>query len=122
MGKKLMEKNGAEMCAALVEIAAPLKRFMDDPEFDSAFKEATKKGIEMRMTDVLQVYTDIVPMLFGEKHLKDTMAILATIEGKTVKQLLAMNGTELIADALKAFREQITPFFTQLGISAGEMS
>ena len=122
MAKKLMEKNGAEMCAALVSIAATLKRFMEDPEFDTAWKEATKKGVSLGMTDVLKVYTDLVPLLFGEKHLQDTMQILSVIEGKSVKELLAMNGTELIADALKAFNEQLKPFFTQLGISVGSMS
>ena len=117
---KLLEKNGAEMCAALVSTAATLKRFMKDQEFDEAWKKATKKGVQMGMTDVLEVYTDIVPLLFGEKHLGDTMEILSVVEGKTVKELLEMNGTELIADAMKAFNEQLKPFFTQLGISVGK--
>jgi hypothetical protein len=116
---KLLEKNGSEMCAALVSIAAPLKRFIDDAEFDKAWKKATKKGLQTGMSDILQIYADIAPLLFGENHLKDTMAILAVIEGKTVSELLAMNGTELLCDALKAFNEQIKPFFMQLGISVG---
>ena len=36
---KLLEKNGAEMMAPLAVIALPLKRFMEDPEFDKAWKE-----------------------------------------------------------------------------------
>ena len=116
---KLLEKNGAEMCAALVSIATSLKRFMDDAEFDKAWKEATKKGVNRGMTDVLKVYADLVPMIFGENHINDTMAILSVIEGKTIKELLEMNGTELIADAIKAFNEQLKPFFQQLGISVG---
>ena len=119
MGKKLMEKNGAEMCAALVSIAAPIKRFLDDPEFDAAFKEATKKGLKMGTNDVLKVYADLVPMIFGDKHIKDTMAILSAIEGKSVKALLAMNGADLIADTIAAFNDQLAPFFTRLGISSG---
>lgn len=116
---KLLEKNGAEMCAALVTIASTLKRFMDDKEFDNAWKKATKTGVDKGMTDVLEVYVDIVPMLFGEKHLNDTMQILSVIEGKPIKELLEMNGTELISDAIKAFKEQLTPFFQQLGVSVG---
>ena len=116
---KLLEKNGAEMCAALVSIASALKRFMDDEAFDRAWKEATKKGAQLGMTDVLKVYVDLVPLIFGEEHIKDTMAILSVVEGKTVKELLEMNGTELFADAIKAFNEQLKPFFTQLGISVG---
>lgn len=116
---KLMEKNGAEICASLVNIAAPLKRFMDDPEFDKAWKKATKKGIQTGMSDILAIYAEIVPHLFGKAHLKDTLAILAEIEGKSVKDMLAMNGTELLADAMAAFTEQLKPFFMRLGISAG---
>ena len=116
---KLLEKNGAEMCAALVSIATTLKRFMDDEAFDKAWKKATKTGVDRGMTDVLEVYVDLVPMIFGEKHIQDTMEILSVIEGKTVKELLEMNGTELLTDAMRAFKEQLTPFFTQLGISVG---
>ena len=116
---KLLEKNGAEMCNALVSIAATLKKFMDDDEFNNAWQKATKKGIDLGVTDVLEVYMDLVPLLIGEKHIKDTMQILAVIEGKSVKDLLEMNGTELIADAIKAFNEQLAPFFQQLGISVG---
>ena len=117
---KLLEKNGAEMCSALVSIADTLKRFMEDEKFAAAWKEATKKGVNLGMTDVLKVYTDLVPQLFGEEHLRDTLQILSVIEGKTVKDLLEMNGTELLSDAMKAFKEQLTPFFTQLGISVGK--
>lgn len=116
---KLLEKNGAEMCASLVKIAGCLKRFMDDEEFDQAWKKATKKGLQTRMTDILPIYADIAPLVFGDKHIKDTIAILAEIEGTTVNELLAMNGTELIGDALKAFKEQLQPFFLRLGISVG---
>lgn len=116
---KLLEMNGAEMCAALVSVASTLRKFMDDDEFDQAWKKATKKGLAAGMTDVLEIYADIVPLLFGEKHLRDTMQILSVVEGKSVKELLAMNGTVLLSDAFKAFNEQIKPFFSQLGISAG---
>ena len=119
MSKKLLEKNGAEMAAMLVNMAARLRRFMDDKDFVHAWKEATKKGLKTGNSDVLEIYAEIVPMLLGEKHLKDTLAILADIEGKTVQEMLKMNGTELLADALQAYREQVLPFFTRLGLSAG---
>lgn len=116
---KLLEKNGAEMCAALVSIASTLKKFMEDEEFDKAWKKATKKGLKTGMSDILAIYADLAPFLFGDRHIKDTMQILAIIEGKTVSELLEMNGVELMGDALKAFKEQIKPFFLQLGISVG---
>ena len=116
---KLLEKNGAEMARSLVNIAIPLRRFMDDEEFDAAWKKATKKGVQTGMTDVLQIYAEIVPLLFGDKHLKDTLAILAEIEGVKVSEMLKMNGTDMIADALQAYKEQLVPFFQRLGVSAG---
>jgi len=116
---KLLEKNGAEMASALVSIATQIKRFMDDPEFSAAFKDATRRGVLEGTTDVLAVYVDIVPILLGDKHLKDTIAILAAIEGKSARELLKMNGTELLADALQAWNEQVKPFFTRLGLSVG---
>jgi len=116
---KLLEKNGAEMCAALAGIAMTLRKFMDDEEFGRAWKKATKKGVKTGMSDVLEIYAEIAPLLFGNKHLKDTLAVLAVIEGKTVRELMEMNGAELMADALKAYKEQLVPFFCQLGISVG---
>ena len=117
---KLLEKNGAELCAGLVSIATTLRKFMDDEAFDRAWKKATKEGVDKGMTDVFEVYVDLVPMLFDEeKHLKDTMQILSVIEGKSIKELLEMNGMELISDAVTAFKEQLVPFLQQLGITVG---
>lgn len=114
---KLMEKNGAEICAALVAIAAPIRSFLEDEEFQDAFKKCTEKGVKSQLQGVLTIYADMIPLLFGDKHLRDTLTILATVEGTTVNKMLKMPGTELLADALKAWKEQIQPFFTQLGIS-----
>ena len=116
---KLMEKNGAEMMSALVSIAVPLKKFMDDEEFSQAWKRATKKGLKTGMSDILEIYAELAPLMFGDAHVKDTLAILAVVEGTTVRELLKMNGTELLADALKAFNEQIKPFFMRLNLSVG---
>ena len=116
---KLLEKNGAEMMTALVNIAAPIKRLMEDEEFDLAWKNATRKGLENHETDILKIYVEIVPLLLGEKHIKDTLSIIAEIEGTPVSKMMKMNGTELLADVLKAYKEQLIPFFTQLGLSVG---
>ena len=116
---KLLEMNGAEMASALVNISGILKRFMEDEQFSEAFKRATMKGIKTKATDVLEIYTDLVPLLFGEKHLKDTITILATVEGTSASKMLKMNGVELMKDAMAAWKEQLVPFFTQLGLTVG---
>lgn len=115
---KLLEKNGAEMATALVSLATPLKNFMDDAEFVEAFKECTKNGLQAKAHDILQVYVTLIPLLFGEKHLKDTLQILSIIEGTSVQKMLKMNGTDLMADALEAWNGQLKPFFMRLGVSA----
>ena len=117
---KLLEMNGAEMAAALVSIAQPIKAFTEDKEFVDAFREATKEGMRKNLHSILTIYADLVPILFGDKHLKHTLSILATVEGTTVSKMLKMNGAELLGDALKAWKEQIAPFFIQLGLSVGE--
>lgn len=114
---KLLEKNGAEMCAALVSLAAPVKSFLEDQEFNDTLIACTKKGMGNQLREFAHIYADMTPLLFGDKHIKDTMQILAVIEGKTVKELMKMNGTDLIADAISAWKEQIQPFFTRLGLS-----
>lgn len=118
MGKKLLEQNGAEMATTLVTIAGPVKNFIDDEEFSAAWQKCTAKGMRLKMTDVLRIYAEMAPFIFGDKHIQDTLAILAAIEGTTVKAMLRMNGAALIGDALRAWKEQIQPFFMGLGITA----
>lgn len=115
---KLLEKNGAEMASALVALSNPIRSFMEDTEFLEAFKACTQKGVKNKLEGLLIIYADMVPFLFGDKHIKDTLAILAIVEGTTVSKMLKMNGVEMLADAMKAWEEQIKPFFTQLGLSA----
>lgn len=117
MGKKLMEKNGADICNSLVTIAGPIRNFLDDKEFTDTFRQCTKRGAKDKLGEFLQIYADLVPLLFGEKHRRDTLLILAEIEGTTVKDMLRMNGAELLADAMKAWNEQVGPFFSRLGVT-----
>ena len=114
---KLLEKDFAELASALVSITAPIKNFLEDEEFMEAFTDLTKKGVRNKVSDVLAVYADLVPLLIGEKHLKDVIQILAAIAGRSVNEMLKMNGVEVLRDALFAWKEQIAPFFTQLGLS-----
>ena len=114
---KLLEKNGAEMCAALVSLATPIKHFTEDEELIEKFRECTEKGFKYQLHGIAVIYAEIVPILFGKKHLNDLMSILSVVEGKPVKELLNMNGVDLMADAMTAWKEQIAPFFQRLGLS-----
>ena len=114
---KLLEKNGAEMCAALVSVAGAVRGFLEDEEFIQAFQTTTKKGIRNNLHGIAIIYADLVPILFGDKHLKDTLSILAVVEGKPIVEMLNMNGVELLKDAMEAWREQIQPFFQRVGVT-----
>lgn len=115
---KLLDKSGAEMANALSAMANPIKNFIEDKEFMDVFYECTKKGVRSKLEGVLTIYSGLVPLLFGEKHLKDTLSIIAIVEGTTVQKMLKMSGTEMLSDCMKAWNEQIKPFFTQLGLTA----
>lgn len=116
-----MEQSAAEMAQHLVELAAPVKSFLDDEEIHEAWEECTKKAVRNKLDSILTVYADMAPLIFGEKHLRDVLQILAAIEGKPVADMLQMNGAELMKDTMLAWEEQIKPFFTLLGISASGM-
>lgn len=121
MGKKLMEQTAAEMAAHLVELAGPVKRLLDDDEIKDTWRECTKKGVRNKLDSILTIYTEMAPLLFGDKHIRDLMHILAAVEGKNVDELLKMNGAELLSDSLVAWEEQIKPFFSLLGLTVSGM-
>ena len=121
MGKKLLEQSAAEMAAHLVELAAPVKNFLDDDEIRETWVECTKQGVKNKLESILVVYADMAPLIFGEKHLKDLLRILAAVEGKSVSEMLEMNGAELMKDTLAAWNDQIKPFFTLLGFTDSGM-
>ena len=121
MGNKLMEQTAAEMAAHLVELAGPIKRLLDDEEISETWRECTKKGVKNKLESILLIYADMAPLLFGEKHIRDLVYILAAIEGKAVDEMLKMNGAELMKDTMAAWEEQIKPFFSLLGLTVSGM-
>lgn len=114
---KLLEKNGAEMCAALVSIAGSVRSFLEDEEFIQTFQDCTRKAMKNNLHGLLIIYADMAPLLFGDKHRNDTILILATVEGKSVREMLKMDGVELLKDAMDAWEAQIKPFFQRVGVT-----
>ena len=117
MAKKLTELNGWELTNALVEIAEPLGNLAGDDKVWEVFKECTKRGVGIKQKDtfrfILTTYAKLIPALLGKEHKLDTVRILSVVEGKKVDELMKMNGTELLRDFERAFKEQLTPFFTK---------
>ena len=120
---KLLEKSGSELLASLVNIAAPIGNLIQDDVLCKAIVDCIEKldketaaikrnNIAVMMT----LYADIVPLLLNEKHTQDIMLILSEVEGCTVKEMLAKNGADLVADAIAAWKEQIGPFARRAGL------
>ena len=119
MGKKLLDLNGAELMAAFVRLAAPIGRLVEDDELFEALMESSRDAIgaqaakRSKLGGFLAAYARIVPKLLGEEHIRDTAEVFAVIEGKTVSELLEMNGAELMADVMRAWKEQLGPFLSR---------
>lgn len=119
MAKKLLEMNGAELMAAFVQLAAPIGRLVEDDELFTTLMECSKAAVgaqaakRNRLGYFLSVYSKMVPKLLGDEHIRDTVEVVAIIEGKTVADLLGMNGAEMAADVMNAWREQLGPFLAR---------
>lgn len=121
---KLLEKNGAELFASLVNIAGPIGNLVNDEHLFSTIKSCvekiSKETSAIRTNNVavlMRLFSEVAPILFGEAHLKDILQILAEIEGCTVPEMMNKNGADLFADALSAWKEQIGPFAKRAGLS-----
>ena len=118
---KLTEMNGWELSRALADLAEPVGNLVNDDEFWDAFKECTKRGVGLQQKNglrfILKTYSDLFPLLMGERHIRDTFRILAITEGKTMEEVARMNGMELFTEMRNVFREQLQPFFTLSALS-----
>ena len=109
----------------IVAIAEPIGNLVNDEELFDAMKRCSSRGDPARpalnstkIGQFLNMYSALVPLLFGEKHLKDIVKITSVIEGVPVKTLLEMPGIDLINDVREAWKEQIAPFFGFAGQQA----
>ena len=119
--KKLSELNGWELMGRLADLAEPIGNLTNDDLFWDTFTECTKRGVSLKQKDglrfILKAYGKLIPILMGEDHRKDTIRILAAVEGKSVPEAMKMNGKQLFQDFLDAYKENIEPFFTRSALS-----
>lgn len=114
---KLIDQNAAELAGTLVSIAGAIKSFVEDEAFMTALSDASNKQVNGRTHAALVFLSDLTPYILSDKHLKDTIAILAAIEGEDPKKMLKKNGAEVLKDAIAAWNGQLKDFFLQLGVS-----
>jgi hypothetical protein len=120
---KLLEKTGAEIFASLVNIAKPIGNITQDESVFTAISDCIKKISASPIRDnnlafMMMLYADLAPILFNEAHMKDILLILAEIEGCSIQDMISMNGADLVADAVKAWKEQLGPFLERAGLMA----
>lgn len=115
--RKLDDLTTAELMAVLADIAEPVANFAEDDEFFELFRKYTARGMLLKQRDtsrfLMRTYGRLVPMMIGEKHINDTMRILAAVTGTSVKEMMAMKGKQTIMLLKEAMNEYLTPFFTQ---------
>ena len=115
--KKIVEMDALELSSLLIEIAEPIGNLADDDEVFECFRKCTTRGLKLKQRDglhfILKTYSKLIPLLLGEKHKRDTLRILAAIEGKSVNEIIHMNGKQLIDDFRAAWEDKLEGFFTQ---------
>lgn len=114
---KLINQNAAELAGTLVSIAGAVKSFVEDEAFMTALSDIAKKPVNGKLHASLLFFSDITPYILSEKHLGDTIAILAAIEGEDPKKMLKKNGAEVLKDAIAAWDGQLKDFFLVLGVT-----
>ncbi len=118
---KLLEKTGAELFASLANIAKPIDNIVKDEAIFTALADCIR-GISTsplrrnNLVLVMSLYADLAPLLLSEAHIQDVLLILAEVEGGDVKEMLEMNGADLMADFIRAWKDQIGPFCERAGI------
>lgn len=122
---KLIEKTGAELFASLVNIAEPIGNLVKDEKLFQTFVDCTARGTRIpetarknQLAFIMNLYSEMIPLVFSDEHIKDIMAILSEIEGKPIKSMLAMNGADLVSDVIAAWGEQLAPFVKRSGLMA----
>ena len=116
MGKKLTEKNGWELTAALAELAGPVGRMAENDKLWDCVKRCTAKGVNLKQSDtmrfILQTYAELFPMLFDDEHRMDTFTIISVVEGIPLKEAMEKPGMEILRDIVDAYNQQLKGFFT----------
>ena len=112
--KKLEEMEAWELMGTLAELAEPVSNLVNDEQLWEDFRKCTAKGVSLKRQEgllfILKTYGKLGPALLG-KHRMDTLRVLAIVKGKRVEELMHMNGTEVLQDFKKVYKEILEPFF-----------
>lgn len=119
--KKIAEMDVLELSSLLVEIAEPIGNLAADNEVFEAFRRCTMRGLGLKQRNglrfILQTYSEMMPLLFGDKHKIDTLRVLAAIEGTSLEEVMKLNGAEVFERFKKAWEEHLQDFFTQSALT-----
>ena len=110
---KLSEMTTTQLTDCLCLIAEPIGNIAADAEVTDAIKRYQDK--DMTLIDQIGLLTGKLLPLALKKHRADVFAVLAALTGKTVKQIGAQNGLELVREARDCLDNDIIAFFKSAG-------
>ena len=103
--KKIHEMNASELTALICRIAEPAERIFTDGAVINALdtmRTRVPEDVTIELAFSLFV-REVVPVLTGESHRKDTYAIMAALCEQTIEEVLERNGIEMMRDMFVVF-------------------
>lgn len=118
--KRFVELNALEMMSALAALAGPLGNLAEDDELWECFQECIEKRLTLKKSERLRFglksYAKIAPLLLSKEHIQDTLTVASIIEGKPVKEMGEVLGSDFIFDLMEAWKKELLNFFIKCGI------
>ncbi len=110
---KLSEMNVKQLSAALCQLTLPVSRIATDTALNGVFErcaEKMKKAAYMTTFEKMGMLLEAVPVLL-ETHYEDTIRIVSIMTGRSIAEVEAQNGMEMIDEMMKSVDEQFLRFF-----------
>lgn len=105
--KKLAELNVDEMTLLMCRVAEPAGNLFADGAVIAAFVDVAKvlQEANFRLAGIAYFASKIIPVLLGDAHKEDTLAILAAFDGRPVDELRKQNGLKTMKGLYQIFME-----------------
>ncbi len=110
---KLSEMNTRQLAAALCQLTKPMQNIAADEALNGVFESIDarmKSSKYLSAMEKMGMMLDTVPILL-ETHYGDTIRIIAIMNGKSIAEVEAQNGMEMIDELRKSIDSQFVGFF-----------
>lgn len=110
---KLSEMNTKQLAGALCALTQPMSRIATDDNLSRVFaniQHEMERRTHMSMMEKTGMLLEAVPILL-RSHYDDTIAIISIMTGKSIAEVEAQNGMEMIDELRKSIDSQFLSFF-----------